>query len=72
MSEGKSIADLVHNHDLVIFGNPQNPRDQPGLVVKIDRLEQSMQKGFSRSWKINGVVVSGLVVLFEVLVKLLG
>ena len=72
MSEGKSLADLVYNHDMVIFGNPQNPQDQPGLIVRMDRLEHNIQKGFSRSWKINGAVISGLVVAAEVLMRLLG
>ncbi len=50
-------------HGKILFGNPQNLQVEPGIVIRIDRLEQTV----SRSWKYATLFISSVVIVFQYL-----
>lgn len=58
-------------HDRVLFGNPENLVKEPGMVIRLDRIEQDITKelnrNIGRSWKYATLVISVVVVGFQFL-----
>ena len=63
---GKSLRDLVCDHDKSLFGDPLNLQGAPGLVVRVDRLEQKI----AFSWKAATVIITASFTLLQILFKM--